>query len=206
MNIIEKLNYYKNQISNNKQLEDALFWCDFKFDDDVDMEALLNCDGKSNYELIPFGSESCGGTYLILDNKYIGYATSEGECGIVAKNVSDFFNILIVCKNLIDYFRKNTFDSLENFTNRFNEINKSYTETLIQYADFPIEDLENEINNFIKENNFKTNIEEIYTMFKDALITEPSFIIECSEKNDTWYWDDLFSTEQEYINELRERN
>ena len=55
----------------------------------------------------------------------------------------------------------------------------------------------------LKDNNFETDISVLYNRFKSAIITEPSFIIECSDSNSKWYWEDLFGTEQEYIQELR---
>lgn len=206
MNIKEELNFYKEQIINNPELINALFWCDFMFDDETDVEKnIFVCNDKSNYEIYPFGKDSCGSNFVILNNKYIGFTSSEGECGIIANNIKDFFNILTVCKGFQPYFKKGVFDNLEIFTDKFNKINNDYNNTLIEYGDYPYANLIYAIEEFIKANNFDREIPILYSKFTTAIISEPSFIIECFDADDSWFWDDLFGTEQNYIEELRKK-
>ena len=42
-------------------------------------------------------------------------------------------------------------------------------------------------------------------MFKEALITEPAFILQANPE-EYMPWDDVFYTNQEYIKKLREEN
>lgn len=200
----EQLEDYKNQILGSPELENAIYWCDFIFDEDVNVEDnILICNGKSNYKIYPFGKDSCGSNFVILDDKYIGFTSSEGECGIIANNITDFFNILVVCKGFQSYFKKGVFDNIENFINKFKQANNDFDDSLISYGEYPYTNLINTMEKFIKENNFETDIPVLYDRFKSAIITEPSFIIECSDSNSNWCWFDLFGTEQEYIQELK---
>ena len=204
MSVKEQLEFYKKQIIESPELTNAIFWCDFRFEEEVDVEKyILVCNDKSNYEIYAFGKDGCGSNFVILNNKYIGFTSSEGECGIIANDIKDFFNILVVCRGFQNYFQKGVFDNFDSFNDRFKKISKDYDDTLIEYGDYPYTNLINSLEKFIKENNFETDISILYDKFKSAIITNPSFIIECSDSNSKWYWDDLFGTEQGYINELR---
>ena len=207
MNAKEELEFYKKQIKNNPELENAIiFGCDFEFDDETDVEKyILVCNGKSNYEIYPFGKNGCGSNFVILNNKYIGFTSSEGECGIIANNIKDFFNILAVCKNFQDYFKKGIFDSFENFNSKFTEVNNDYNDYLMEYGDYPYVNLIQAMEKFIKDNNFETETHILYEKFKSAIIMDPTFKIQCSDSNNSWFWDDLFGTEQNYIKELRRK-
>jgi len=206
MSAKEQLEIYKKQIIESPELTDALYCCDFMFDSDVDIETdILNCNGKSNYEIYPFGKDSCGSNFVILNNKYVGFTSSEGGCGIIARDIKDFFNILFTCKGFEHYFKNAIFDSLEKFENKFKEINEDYMEVLKQYGNYPFNDLMKALENFIKINEFDTDISVIYEKFKSAIIIEPTFEIQCSDSNGSWMWDDVFYSEQEYVNELRKK-
>ena len=61
------------------------------------------------------------------------------------------------------------------------------------------------ITKFIKDNNFETETHILYEKFKSAIIMDPTFKIQCSDSNNSWFWDDLFGTEQNYIKELRRK-
>lgn len=193
----ELLNEYRKQIESNEKLETAFRdECDFNFRDDLDVkEDILICGEESNYDIYPFGKDSMGGVYCLLDDKYVGYISSEGGCGIIAKNVKDFFNLMAVCRTLSYYFNKGTFDNLLIFAQKYEEIEADLTpeESLPLYEEF------------IKQNNFETEISKIYKMFKEALIIEPSFILQANPE-EYEPWDDVFYTNQEYIKKLREEN
>lgn len=191
------LNEYRKQIESNEKLKTAFRnECDFNFRDDLDVkEDILICGEESNYQIYPFGKDSMGGVFCLLDDKYVGYISSEGGCGIIAKNVKEFFNLMAVCKTLSYYFNKGTFDNLLIFAQKYEEIVQDLTEeeSLPLYEEF------------IKQNNFETEIPKIYKMFKEALITEPAFILQANPE-EYMPWDDVFYTNQEYIKKLREDN
>jgi len=192
MNIKEKLEFYREQIESNFELVQALQDnCDFEFDDDIDVENdILICGEKSNYRIYPFAKDSCGSIYVILDDCYVGFISSEGACGILASSIDEFFNFLFVLKNLQLYFYSDVFDNLDSFDDKFREIN---------------EDIDNKIyEKIIQDNKFITDIGVLYEKLKTALIIEPSFILQADP---TLYdqWDDLFYSEQNYIDKLRKK-
>ena len=198
----EELKRFEKQITNNFKLERALeVYCDFKFDFNIDaIKDILsfwgeNQLGLTNYDIYPFGRESSGGYYVLLDNKYVGFISSEGACGIVANNVYMFFNFLAVFKELQSYFHERVFETLETFKKTLDEINDEITE---EY---------NEVfNDFIRTNMFSKNYETLKTSLELALVIQPEFIIEPTDESKALGWeisDDLFCSEHKYIAKLR---
>ena len=191
MNNSEMLQLFKNQIISNPDLSKALFEeCEFHFDDDIDLNNdILICGEKSNYNITPFGKDTMGGAYCLLNNQYVGYITSEGGCGIIARSVNDFFNLLATCKNLTSYLEVGVFDSFDSFSMEDAEINSEVDGNSTLYEQF------------INENKFTVDVAKLYEMFKQGIITEPSFILS-ADPNNYEPWDDLFYTNQQYIKKL----
>ncbi len=187
------LEYYKNEIKNNPELSESIWIdCDFGFDDDTDVKRdILICGEESNYEIYPFGKACNGSNYVLLNGGSVAYISSEGECGIVARNIKEFFNIMLTCKNITYYFKHGIFDNIDNFKERFNLVNNEAENPEI-------------IASFIKNQNFETDVNKIYEMFLQGIITEPSLILEANPE-EYEPWEDVFSTGQEYINELRSK-
>lgn len=193
MNEKHSIEYYEEELNNNPALaESVLTNCDFSFDDTIDVEKdILNCGEKSNYTIHPFGKAGDGSSYVLLDNGYIAYISSDGECGIVAKDVDEFFNIMLACKALPHYFRKGVFDSIDSFEEKYDEVNK-HTEN------------PEAIKTFIESQNLETDVEKLYKMFLAGLTTEPSLELQANPEEYA-PWDDVFGTNQEYIKELRNK-
>ena len=86
-------------IEDNEELADYLSGeCDFDIEDDEELEDDLNFlmeHAESNYKLEPFACDGVGGIYALLDGEMVGLIDSEGQAGIVAKNIRDFFSIII---------------------------------------------------------------------------------------------------------------
>lgn len=188
---------FENQFASNPDLAKVFNnECDFYFKNDISVnDDILICGEESNYQIYPFGKDSMGGVYCLLDDKYVGYISSEGGCGIIAKNVKEFFNLMSVCKVLSYYFNKGNFDNVIIFAQKHEEI----------VSDVAEEENKPIYEEFIKQNNFETEIPKIYKMFKDALITEPSFTLQANPE-EYMPWDDVFYTNQAYIKKLREEN
>lgn len=157
------------QIKENSELEKYLFEeCDVEFEDKETLEYDLNLlleGGICNYKLLPFANTGSGGIYALLDNNMVGYIDSEGGASIIAKNIKDFFSIVISCGYVGDYgycridYLKDKKKFIEEFNKRIN-----YKE-------------EKDIKEFIINNKLETNSEIIYNKFKDAVITEPKLLI-----------------------------
>lgn len=193
MNNTELLNLYKEQIKSNTLLEKALWEdCDFRFEDNIDVKNdILICDEESNYEIYPFGESGDGGVYCLLNSKLVGYISSDGACGIISKNVNDFFNLLATCKDLIFYFYKGVFDTFQDFEEKYNEINNE-----VNFYNISL------YKKFIDDNKFTTDVLVLYSIFKSAIITEPSFILQ-ADPTQYSQSDDLFYSEQEEVKKLR---
>ena len=189
----QMIEYYKNEIKKNPKLGESIWVdCDFEFDNDTDVKRdILICGEESNYEIFPFGRKGDGSNYALLNGEQVAFISSEGECGIVARNVKEFFNIILTCKYITYYFERGVFDNIDNFKERFNMANNE------------AENLEI-IASFIKSQDFETDVNKIYEMFLQGIITEPSLILQAnSEEYEPW--DDVFDTSQEYIEELRKK-
>lgn len=192
------LDYYRNEIEKNPLLEQCLIdGCDFFFDDETDVNRdILICGEESNYDIFPFAVAGDGSNYVLLNNEYVGYISSEGDCGIIAKNVNDFYNLLFVCKNVAIYFRYGYFDNIDKFKENYDCAN--------DFANKKVKDSKI-FDEFLSKHNFKTNIESIYEMFMEGIIIEPSFILQADPK-EYEPWGDIFGTNQTYINELRNKS
>lgn len=192
------LDYYRNEIEKIPLLEQCLIdGCDFFFDDETDVNKdILICGAESNYDIFPFAVAGDGSNYVLLNNEYVGYVSSEGDCGIIAKNVNDFYNLLFVCKNVALYFRHGYFDNIDKFKENYECANDFANKKVKNFKIF---------DEFASKHNFKTSIESIYEMFIEGIITEPSFILQADPKK---YepWGDIFGTNQTYINELRNKS
>lgn len=192
---------FEEQIKNNPKLEYALsIYCDFEFAYDIDVNKDILCFwgenqlGISNYDIYPFGIEGSGGYYVLLDDKYVGFISSDGTCGIVASNVYNFFNYLAVFKTLQSYFYESVFDSLE----RFNE-------TFIYVNDKVDDEYKKVFDDFIKYNIFEKDYKNLKINLKADLTIQPEFIIKPTKESEALGWgksDDLFSSNHDYIAEL----
>lgn len=192
------LDYYRNEIEKTPLLEQCLIdGCDFFFDDETDVNRdILICGEESNYDIFPFAVAGDGSNYVLLNNEYVGYISSDGDCGIIAKNVNDFYNLLFVCKNVALYFRYGYFDSIDKFKENY-ECANDFANKKVQNSKI--------FDEFSSKHNFKTDIESLYEMFIEGIITEPSFTLQADPK-EYEPWSDIFGTNQTYINELRNKS
>lgn len=194
----EMINHYKAIISESRELEEALYdACDFSFADMYVVkngEDWLDC-GKSDYKIEVFGNDASGGVYVLLNDRYVGFISSEGETGIVAKNVKDFFNIICYCKNLFDYFIFYKLDNVKEFVDMVNTQNEKVEEKHKAL-----------LNQFLQDNEMETEPEKVYSMFVSAVIVEPEFIIEPTLPGYDRL-DSLFAfNKDKYLKELRKKH
>jgi hypothetical protein len=150
-------------IENNEDLQDYLSGeCDFDIEEHNqlidDLEFLLEC-GESNYKLEPFACNGSGGIYALLNGEFVGMIDSEGRAGIIAKNIHDFFSILIHCCYLDDFGKFGWLNSLSEFTEHFNE-----------YEDDFLKD-------FSDRFELENDPQKIYQMFRDGVMTQPELMI-----------------------------
>lgn len=191
----EKIEFYKNKIKENETFKESLVYIgSFKMISDNELEELKNNmlgNKEINYEIYPFASNQyLDGIFVLVDNKYVGYITKY-RAGIIARNVTDFFKIILKCLSLDLYFHKGIFDTVDSFKERYQMHTSGVSDKSIS-----------EFDKFINENNLQITCEEVYEIFKLGITTEPSLII-TDPDDDDFPLDDLFYTDGEYIDKLR---
>ena len=169
---MEDIEFYIRQIKNNEVLEKYLSCeCDVDFESkevlEDDLKSLIEY-GKCNYELKPFACNGSGGIYAVLNNDKIGYIDSEGQAGIIANNIKDFFSIVINCGMISDYATFNCLKDIETFSAYYNEIEIPRQEEFIK--------------KFINDNLLENEPDKIYKFFKEAVISEPKLVIEATDE------------------------
>lgn len=119
INLPKKLSEYLDEIYADEELKDAFYYSDVDIIGPESIVELMEDEslwlepGEANYEMKPFAVSGDGGTWVILNDEHIGYVGSEGECGIVARNVDEFMNLIAVCKLM--YFRMDDLKDEESF-------------------------------------------------------------------------------------------
>lgn len=194
----ENLEVLKKQILENKVLQNAVSEvCDFNFEKENVLEDHKNCllkDRKCDYEIYPFGSDSRNGIFVLVDNQYVAYIAGDRSaqiCGIIARNVRNFFNLILTCKSLIHYFSIQALDNQKEFEECYEEWNFLSSGTSSQ---------DKAIDDFIQENKFETDIEKLYEMLVSSVTMKPEFIIEDVIYNTKV--NDIFRSDHKYIDKL----
>lgn len=164
-------------IKNNDELQNYLSSeCDLDIEEydqlTEDLSYLMEYS-NSNYELEPFACDGSGGIYALLDRKLVGYLDSEGQAGIVANNINDFFSIIVNCGCLSDWAK---FGWLE----RQDVFMEHYQKCELQFVRI-----------FSEKYGFESDPLKIYQMFRNAVLTEPRLIITATSEDYTDF-DQLF--------------
>ena len=169
----ENVKAYLEEICTDEELFDAFYDCDVEImyeDAILDMEEdtswlddLMGPEEsrESVYEDIkPFATDATGAVWVVLNDELIGYIGTEGECGIVAKNIDDFMNITAIGNRCPDY--------LVDYLKSEEDFLKAYSKT---------EDDENKevFDRFIDKHGFTRDPKELYKMIIAGLTVKPFF-------------------------------
>lgn len=167
-NLPKKVSKYLDLIYEDKELNDAFFECDIELygpewitdleNDENWLEDLMG-PGETNYDLKPFAREGTGALWTLLNDEIVGYIGTEGECGIVARNIDEFMNIVATLK--CSFIRLKDEDD---FIKNFNKINEEYEHKQI-------------MNKFIEQHKFEKDPKKIYELLKLGITTKPFFVI-----------------------------
>ena len=163
---------FLEEIYNDEDLKDAFFDCDIEIYDEAWVKDLEEDDswfedlmgsGESSYKNIkPFARDGLGGLWVVLDDEMIGYIGTEGECGIIARNINEFMNIVAVQRGYID-----------DFCNA--DILKSVDAFIEEYEEPRDSDYNREFNRFIKKHGFTKDLKKIYEYIIKGVTIKPFF-------------------------------
>lgn len=163
---------FLEEIYNDEDLKDAFFDCDIEIYDEAWVKDLEEDDswfedlmgsGESSYKNIkPFARDGLGGLWVVLDDEMIGYIGTEGECGILARNINEFMNIVAVQRGYID-----------DFCNA--DILKSVDAFIEEYEEPRDSDYNREFNRFIKKHGFTKDLKKIYEYIIKGVTIKPFF-------------------------------
>ena len=158
------------KIKNDGDLCDYLLCeCGVDFaEDDVlcdDLKSLLEC-GECNYDMEPFACDGSGGVFVLLNQILVGYLDSEGQAGIVANNIKEFFNIIVNCGYISDWAKFDWLADEKTFIKAYNELELPRDKECVKL--------------FIEENMLEREPAKIYDIFKKAISTKPQLIIKAT--------------------------
>ena len=177
-NLPENVRAFLEEIIDDEELCDAFYSSDVEiYDEDwvkdleenfrQEFEELMG-PGDSSYKNIKaFARDATGALWVVLDDELIGYIGTEGECGIVSRNINEFMNIIAALKGssvLRDFLDVDTLKSEEAFIDAYNESEED-DET----------DYNEVFDKFINKHGFTHDLKTIYEYIVKGLTVQPFF-------------------------------
>lgn len=163
---------YLEEIYNDEALSDAFFDCDVEIlaensitsmeEDSSWLDDLMGPeDTRESYynDFKPFAMDGTGGVWVVMNDELIGYIGTEGECGIVARNIDEFMNMVALGSCYHDY----GVDDLKS--------EKDFLESLDE-ADLDNLDV---FESFIENHGFTKDPKDLYKMIVSGLTVKPFF-------------------------------
>ena len=177
-NLPENVRAFLEEIIDDEELCDAFYSSDVEiYDEDwvKDLEENFRQEfedlmgpGESSYKSIKaFARDATGALWVVLDDELIGYIGTEGECGIVSRNINEFMNIIAALKGssvLRDFLDVDTLKSEEAFIDAYNESEED-DET----------DYNEVFDKFINKHGFTHDLKTIYEYIVKGLTVQPFF-------------------------------
>ncbi len=177
-NLPENVRAFLEEIIDDEELCDAFYARDVEiYDEDwvkdlednfqQEFESLMG-PGDSSYKNIKaFARDGTGALWVILDDELIGYIGTEGQCGIVSRNINEFMNIIAALKGvslLADFWDVDTLSSEEAFIDAYNG---SEEDDETDYSEV--------FDKFIKKHGFTRDLKTIYEYIVKGLTVKPFF-------------------------------
>lgn len=177
-NLPENVRAFLEEIIDDEELCDAFYSSDVEiYDEDwvKDLEENFRQEfedlmgpGESSYKSIKaFARDATGALWVVLDDELIGYIGTEGQCGIVSRNINEFMNIIAALKGsslLFDFWDVDTLKSEEAFIDAYNESEED-DET----------DYNEVFDKFINKHGFTHDLKTIYEYIVKGLTVQPFF-------------------------------
>lgn len=177
-NLPENVRAFLDEIIDDEELCDAFYSRDVEiYDEDwvkdlednfqQEFESLMG-PGDSSYKNIKaFARDGTGALWVILDDELIGYIGTEGQCGIVSRNINEFMNITAALKGaslLFDFWDVDILSSEEAFIDAYNG---SEEDDETDYSEV--------FDKFISKHGFTRDLKTIYEYIVKGLTVQPFF-------------------------------
>ena len=177
-NLPENVRAFLEEIFNDEELCDAFYYRDVEiYDEDwvkdlednfqQEFESLMG-PGDSSYKNIKaFARDGTGALWVILDDELIGYIGTEGQCGIVSRNINEFMNIIAALKGaslLFDFWDVDILSSEEAFIDAYNGSEEDEENDYSEVFD-----------KFISKHGFTRDLKTIYEYIVKGLTVQPFF-------------------------------
>ena len=183
-NLPENIRAFLEEIINDEKLCYAFYSRDVEIYDEAWVKDLednfqqefedLMGPGDSSYKNIKaFARDGTGALWVVLDDELIGYIGTEGECGIVSRNINEFMNIIAALKGsslLADFWDLDTLSSEEAFTEAYEE---SDDEDETDYSEV--------LDKFIGKHGFTKDPKKLYEYVVKGITVEPFFQVIATE-------------------------
>jgi hypothetical protein len=169
LNIIKKDNKLQEKIMEFCDIE---IYPEYQEPNDANGTMVWNIDGMA------FGCDASGGEYVLLDDKSIGFNSSEGETGRIAENITELFELLLNCSCWMDYLYIDLYKNdelLGKYTLKMEMHNKN---NITNYTE-----MQNELLGKLSIKKIDNTVELLKKFYKTA-IREPQYIYTFTEKTD----------------------
>ena len=93
----------------NKLVKNLMDFCDIEIYQKEKMPNDLNESTVWNLNGMAFGCDGSGGEYILLNDNTIGFNGSEGDCGRLAENEIELFELLLNISSWYDYLFKDLY-------------------------------------------------------------------------------------------------
>ena len=179
-NLPEIIRAFLEEIINDEKLCDAFYSRDVEIYDEAWVKDLednfqqefedLMGPGDSSYKNIKaFARDGTGALWVVLDDELIGYISTDGQCGIVSRNINEFMNIIAALKGsslLADFWDLDTLSSEEAFTEAYEESDDE---------DDDETDYIEVLDKFIGKHGFTKDPKKLYEYVVKGITVEPFF-------------------------------
>jgi hypothetical protein len=186
INLPENIRALLEEIINDEKLGDAFYSRDVEIYDEAWVKDLednfqqefedLMGPGDSSYKNIKaFARDGTGALWVVLDDELIGYISTEGQCGIVSRNINEFMNIIAALKGsslLADFWDLDTLSSEEAFTEAYEESDDE---------DDDETDYIEVLDKFIGKHGFTKDPKKLYEYVVKGITVEPFFQVIATE-------------------------
>jgi len=121
-----------------------------------------------------FAGTGSGSEYILLEDGSIGYWGSEGECGRIADNLQEFFELVVNCPYWQDYLEEDEYQDRENLGEFAKEVFEEHVESAAD-IDFDLPEAQQELADCLGIEK-KADVVDILLRFYHCSKREPRLI------------------------------